>query len=119
METKKNVEVNVSETKTSNSLMKKTKVQLVEIILRKDKVEQNLKKDIEGTVQTFNDYVTENERKIKQLNDDIKNRICHINNLKDEILKKNIKINRLKTFNATIIMFLIIAIVYEIIRFIY
>lgn len=43
-----NTKSNVNEVtnKTSNSLMKKTKAQLVEIILRKDEVECNLRKDI-------------------------------------------------------------------------
>lgn len=43
-----NTKSNVNEVtnKTSNSLMKKTKAQLVEIILRKDEVERNLRKDI-------------------------------------------------------------------------
>ena len=43
-----NTKSNVKEVtnKTSNSLMKKTKAQLVEIILRKDEVERSLRKDI-------------------------------------------------------------------------
>lgn len=40
--------------KTSNSLMKKTKAQLVEIILRKDEVERNLRADMKGTEATLN-----------------------------------------------------------------
>lgn len=58
--TKKN---NVDEVtnKTSNSLMKKTKAQLVEIILRKDEVERNLRKDIKGTCDSFDKIKTEKE----------------------------------------------------------
>lgn len=41
-ETKKNAVEN-------NSLMRKTKAQLVEIILRKDNIERNLRADIKGT----------------------------------------------------------------------
>lgn len=48
-----NVANNEQETKqevnTNGSLMKKTKAQLVEIILRKDALERNLRKDMEGT----------------------------------------------------------------------
>lgn len=58
--TKKN---NVDEVtnKTSNSLMKKTKAQLVEIILRKDEVERNLRKDINELCNSFDKIKTEKE----------------------------------------------------------
>lgn len=58
--TKKN---NVDEVtnKTSNSLMKKTKVQLVEIILRKDEVERSLRKDINELCNSFNKIKGEKE----------------------------------------------------------
>ena len=58
--TKKN---NVDEVtnKTSNSLMRKTKAQLVEIILRKDEVERNLRKDIKETCDSLNKITTEKE----------------------------------------------------------
>ena len=41
-----NNEVKNVENKQNNSLMRKTKVQLVEIILRKDSIEKNLRDDI-------------------------------------------------------------------------
>ena len=41
-----NKEVKNVENKQNNSLMRKTKVQLVEIILRKDSIEKNLRNDI-------------------------------------------------------------------------
>ena len=58
--TKKN---NVDEVtnKTSNSLMKKTKVQLVEIILRKDEVERSLRKDIKELLGSLDKIKTEKE----------------------------------------------------------
>lgn len=37
----------------NNSLMRKTKAQLVEIILRKDSIEKNLRADIKGTEQSL------------------------------------------------------------------
>lgn len=37
----------------NNSLMRKTKAQLVEIILRKDSIERNLRADIKGTEETL------------------------------------------------------------------
>lgn len=46
-ETKKNAVEN-------NSLMRKTKAQLVEIILRKDSIEKNLRTDIKGTEANLN-----------------------------------------------------------------
>ena len=39
----------------NNSLMRKTKAQLVEIILRKDNIEKNLRADINGTNSTLNE----------------------------------------------------------------
>lgn len=58
--TKKN---NVDEvtSKTSNSLMKKTRAQLVEIILRKDEVERNLRKDVNKLCNSFDKIKTEKE----------------------------------------------------------
>ena len=44
-----NEEIKNAENKKSNSLMRKTKVQLIDIILRKDDVEKNLREDIKGT----------------------------------------------------------------------
>lgn len=58
--TKKN---NVDEVtnKTSNSLMKKTKAQLVEIILRKDEVERSLRKNINELCNSFDKIKGEKE----------------------------------------------------------
>lgn len=58
-----NTKSNVNEVtnKTSNSLMKKTKAQLVEIILRKDEVERNLRKDINELCDSFNKIKSEKE----------------------------------------------------------
>lgn len=58
--TKKN---NVDEVtnKTSNSLMKKTKAQLVEIILRKDEVEHSLRKDIKELLGSLDKIKGEKE----------------------------------------------------------
>ena len=58
-----NTKSNVNEVtnKTSNSLMKKTKAQLVEIILRKDEVERNLRKDINDLCDSFNKIKNEKE----------------------------------------------------------
>lgn len=58
-----NTKSNVNEVtnKTSNSLMKKTKAQLVEIILRKDEVERNLRKDITELCDSFDKIKGEKE----------------------------------------------------------
>ena len=58
-----NTKSNVNEVtnKTSNSLMKKTKAQLVEIILRKDEVERNLRKDINELCDSLNKIKSEKE----------------------------------------------------------
>lgn len=54
-------DVNEVTNKTSNSLMNKTKAQLVEIILRKDEVERNLRKDIKDTCDSMDKITTEKE----------------------------------------------------------
>ena len=58
-----NTKSNVNEVsnKTSNSLMKKTKAQLVEIILRKDEVERNLRKDINELYDSLDKIKSEKE----------------------------------------------------------
>lgn len=58
-----NTKSNVNEVtnKTSNSLMKKTKAQLVEIILRKDEVERNLRKDINDLCSSSDKIKNEKE----------------------------------------------------------
>lgn len=54
-----NNEVKNVENKQNNSLMHKTKVQLVEIILRKDSIEKNLRDDIANTKVELNKVKTE------------------------------------------------------------
>lgn len=54
-----NNEVKNVENKQNNSLMRKTKVQLVEIILRKDSIEKNLRDDITSTKVELNKAKTE------------------------------------------------------------
>ena len=54
-----NNEVKNVENKQNNSLMRKTKVQLVEIILRKDSIEKNLRDDIANTKVELNETKTE------------------------------------------------------------
>ena len=54
-----NNEVKNVENKQNNSLMRKTKVQLVEIILRKDSIEKNLRDDIANTKVELNEAKTE------------------------------------------------------------
>ena len=54
-----NNEVKNVENKQNNSLMHKTKVQLVEIILRKDSIEKNLRDDIANTKVELNKAKTE------------------------------------------------------------
>ena len=54
-----NNEVKNVENKQNNSLMRKTKVQLVEIILRKDSIEKNLRDDIANTKGKLYKAITE------------------------------------------------------------
>lgn len=50
-----NIETTKKSAVENNSLMRKTKAQLVEIILRKDNIEKNLRADINGTNSTLNE----------------------------------------------------------------
>ena len=50
-----NIETTKKSAVENNSLMRKTKAQLVEIILRKDNIEKNLRADINGTNNTLNE----------------------------------------------------------------
>ena len=54
-----NNEVKNVENKQNNSLMRKTKAQLVEIILRKDSIEKNLRDDITSAKAELNKAKTE------------------------------------------------------------
>lgn len=88
-----NTKSNVNEVtnKTSNSLMKKTKAQLVEIILRKDEVERNLRKDINELCDSFNKIKSEKElleKKFETLKNDYREECdenaSYIQELKDK-----------------------------------
>lgn len=88
-----NTKSNVNEVtnKTSNSLMKKTKAQLVEIILRKDEVERNLRKDINDLCDSFDKIKSEKElleNKFETLQNDYREeydeKASYIQELKDK-----------------------------------
>ena len=88
-----NTKSNVNEVtnKTSNSLMKKTKAQLVEIILRKDEVERGLRKDIKDTCDSVNKIMNEKyllENKFETLQNDYREECdenaSYIKELKDK-----------------------------------
>ena len=88
-----NTKSNVNEVtnKTSNSLMKKTKAQLVEIILRKDEVERNLRKDINDLCDSLDKIKNEKElleNKFETLQNDYREKCdekaSYIQELKDK-----------------------------------
>lgn len=88
-----NTKSNVNEVtnKTSNSLMKKTKAQLVEIILRKDEVERNLRKDINDLCSSSNKIKNEKElleNKFETLQNDYREecdeKVSYIQEFKDK-----------------------------------
>lgn len=98
-----NNEVKNVENKQNNSLMRKTKAQLVDIILRKDIIEKNLRadiKDLEANLNKYKDNLNKYENKIisiktdyAKLNEDYKD-ICDEKvsiecNLKSTISKQN------------------------------
>lgn len=59
---------NKNENKPVPALMRKTKAQLVDIILRKDSIECNLRNDIKGTENTLNNYKEKLAEANNQLN---------------------------------------------------
>lgn len=79
--------------KQSNSLMRKTKSELVEIILRKDEIERNLKADIKETIKNTQN----NLEHISYIHNTLKNdyeEIC------DEYTTYRAKIkNKIKNYN--------------------
>lgn len=85
--------------KTNTSLMKKTKVQLIEIILRKDDVERKLTKELNDAILHYNnehDSVNKLTKELKCLeerHEDV------LNELSDNIYENEIKANKLKKLN--------------------
>lgn len=68
-----NNEVKNVENKQNNSLMRKTKAQLVEIILRKDSIEKSLRADIKGIEKELENKIHSLKRisdKYESLQDD-------------------------------------------------
>lgn len=59
---------NENKNKPMPALMRKTKAQLVDIILRKDNIECNLRNDIKGTENTLNNYKEKLAEANNQLN---------------------------------------------------
>lgn len=59
---------NENKNKPVPALMRKTKAQLIDIILRKDSIECNLRNDIKGTENTLNNYKEKLAEANNQLN---------------------------------------------------
>ena len=105
------------ENKQNNSLMRKTKAQLVEIILRKDSIEKNLRTDINGTNSTLNEIRNKYnalEKYYDRLNCDYRDMCdekafieCQLNN----------KIKFLRKLSIGLIVCLIILVILNIILF--
>ena len=79
-----NEETKNVENKQDNSLMRKTKAQLVEIILRKDNIERGLRADIKG----MEAYCKELEAKVKHVcntNKELEDKFKHVCNVNKEL----------------------------------
>ena len=91
--------------KTSNSLMKKTKAQLVEIILRKDEVERNLRADMKGTEATLNKLKEEKtliEKRYETLKNDYQEECdCHSFDIQDLCDKAKRYSNEIKRYKIS------------------
>lgn len=75
-------------TQSENSLMKKTKKELVDIILRKDDVEAKLRKELSDVNLDFSkakDMISKKENTIAELNNSIKEKNQQVEDFKDTI----------------------------------
>ena len=112
-----NTKSNVNEVtnKTSNSLMKKTKAQLVEIILRKDEVERNLRKDINELCDSLDKIKNEKElleKNFETLKNDYREECdknaSYIQELKDKTKRSKILFYSFFTMSAALIIYSIL-----------
>lgn len=112
-----NTKSNVNEVtnKTSNSLMKKTKAQLVEIILRKDEVERNLRKDINELCDSLDKIKNEKElleKNFETLKNDYREECdknaSYIQELKDKTKRYKILFYSFFTMSAALIIYSIL-----------
>ena len=112
-----NIETTKKSAVENNSLMRKTKAQLVEIILRKDNIEKNLRADINGTNSTLNEIRNKYnalEKHYDELNYDYRDMCdekafieCQLNN----------KIKFLRKLSIGLIVCIIILVILNIILF--
>ena len=75
-------------TQSENSLMKKTKKELCEIIFRKDDVEAKLRKELNDVNLDFSkakDMISKKENTIDELNNSIKEKNKQLEDFKDTI----------------------------------
>ena len=75
-------------TQSENSLMKKTKKELCEIIFRKDDVEAKLRKELNDVNLDFSkakDMISKKENTIAELNNNIKEKNQQVEDFKDTI----------------------------------
>lgn len=117
-----------NEVKTPNSLMRKTKAELVNIILRKDDVEKNLRDDIKGLNTSFEEmtkkYVNAqnnlediqvNYEKLSKAKEAYENDFEEISDkLVTERVESRISISRLKRNNNILLAIIIIYVLIEI-----
>lgn len=112
-----NTKSNVNEVtnKTSNSLMKKTRAQLVEIILRKDEVERNLRKDINELCDSLDKIKNEKElleKNFETLKNDYREECdknaSYIQELKDKTKRYKILFYSFFTMSAALIIYSIL-----------
>lgn len=113
-----NKEVKNVENKQNNSLMRKTKAQLVELIFRKDSIERNLRADIKSKNTLINKY--ENNINICQTRiEKMKVSYSHLENdyrnMYDDKVSIKCKLNTTINKQIKIIRFLIIMLVFSVI----
>lgn len=113
-----NKEVKNVENKQNNSLMRKTKAQLVELIFRKDSIERNLRADIKSKNTLINKY--ENniyiyENRISNIETKYSNLKNDYRDMHDEKVSIECELNTTINKQIKIIRFLVIMLVFSVI----
>lgn len=88
-----------SKVDTNTSLIKKTKAQLIEIILRKDDVERKLTKKLNDVILHYNDEQNNVNKLTKELKCLEERHEDVLNELSNNIYENEIKSNKIKKLN--------------------
>ena len=113
-----NKEVKNIENKQNNSLMRKTKAQLVKLIFRKDSIERNLRADIKSKNTLINKYennINICQTRIEKMKVSYSNLVNDYRNMYDDKVFIECELNTTINKQIKIIRFLVIMLVFSVI----